>query len=81
MLAIEMNKNFVEHSNHFLFPLHIAASSGLVDLCQYMLASTDEETTKDYSGQIPFHIAAKNGHYKICKQMLLKSKVVVFLRR
>ena len=69
-LANELYLNSVEHSKVFLFPLHIAAASGLIDSCEYLLKNTKDENLKDYSGQLPFHLAAKNGHYDICKLML-----------
>ena len=69
-LAIQMYLNSVEHSRIFLFPLHIAAASGSIDSCEYLLKNTKDESLKDYSGQLPFHLAAKNGHYDICKLML-----------
>ena len=69
-LAIELYLNSVEHSKIFLFPLHIAAASGLIDSFEYLLKNAKDEHLKDYSGQLPFHLAAKNGHYDICKLML-----------
>ena len=69
-LAIKLYFDSIEHSKLFLFPLHIAAASGLIDSCEYLLKNTKDENLKDYSGQLPFHLAAKNGHYDICNLML-----------
>ena len=74
-LAIELYLNSVEHSRIFLFPLHIAAASGLIESCEYLLKNTKDEHLKDYSGQLPFHLAAKNGYYDICKVMLKITKI------
>ena len=46
-LAIELYLNSVEHSRIFLFPLHIAAASGSIDSCEYLLKNTKDESLKD----------------------------------
>lgn len=74
-LAIQLYLNSLEHCKIFLFPLHIAAASGLIDSCEYLLKNTNDENLKDYSGQLPFHLAAKNGHYDICKLMLKSTNI------
>ena len=45
-------------------PLHWAARSGRLLVCQLIIETLDEKNPKTQTGWTPFHWACKNGHFQ-----------------
>ena len=48
-------------------PLHIAAESGQLSVCQLIISNIEDKNPKATYGLTPFHLAAEAGHLDICQ--------------
>ena len=47
-------------------PLHFAAMSGQIQMCEKILGNVGNKCPKDNIGKTPLHYAAENGYYDVC---------------
>ena len=65
------NKQFVD--NHFNTPLHYAAESGRLSICELIFNHVDDKNLENNMGETPLQMAAENGHSLICKLFIKDS--------
>ena len=63
-----MDKNPKNHNNST--PLHSAAASGHLSVCQLLIEKVADKNPKDEGGWTPLHYAAQNGHLAICQLII-----------
>ena len=53
--------------NHGVTPLHFAAESGHLKVCEVIMKSLQDKNPPTSNGYTPLHIAAIHGHFNLCK--------------
>ena len=47
--------------------LHLAAQEGHLEICKFIIESTEDKNPRSNKGITPFYVAAQFGHFKVCK--------------
>ena len=47
--------------------LHLAAQEGQLEICKFIIESTEDKNPRSDKGITPFYVAAQFGHFKVCK--------------
>ena len=51
-------------------PLHYAAYSGQLSVCEYIMKNTQDKCPKDNDGIMPLHYAAQNNQLVVCQYIM-----------
>ena len=66
-LCIAIRKLDTIKSQNEFSPLHIAAETGMYDLCEFILFKTDNKNPKDNNEVTALHLACWKGYFDVCK--------------
>ena len=55
-------------------PLHEAAKSGQLRICELLTNNINDVNPKNNEGTMPLHLAAKSGHVEICNLLLMTTQ-------
>ena len=68
-------EDIIPRDNRGNSPLHLAARSGYLAICQLIIENVkNENPTGGLSALSPLHLAARFGHYDICKLFMENSE-------